>query len=146
MTSALRLRLRHAATALAVATCGFAAQAATSDADSARADVVGQLPLRTACPSVDDAALADDLVAAWSAAGKPSSVVVTFKVQGHHVYDVAPGTDSPRTFHAIRHVVHQLACDGGDDQAHGVRFVIRFVDGERDMPAMAIRDDDAPGR
>jgi len=138
--------LRHAVTALAAATCCLAAQAAPSDADTARVDIVGQLPLRTACPSVDDAALADDLAAAWSAAGKPSTVAVTFKVQRHHVYDVVPGTDSPGTFHAIRHVVHQLACDGGDDQPHDVRFVIRFVDGEHDAPVVAIGDDDAPGR
>ena len=138
--------LRHAAAALAVATCGVAAHAAPLDADNARVDVVGQLPLRTACPSADDASLADDLAPAWSAAGKPSTVAVAFKVQGHHVYDVVPGTPSPGTFHAIRHVVHQLACDGGDDRAHGVRFVIRFVDGERDAPVVAIRDDDAPGR
>jgi hypothetical protein len=137
--------LRHAVTALA-AVCCLAAHAAAPDAGDARVDVVGQLPLRTACPSVDAAALADELVGAWSSADKPSTVAVAFKVQGHHVYDVAPATPSPGTFHAIRHVVHQLACDGGDDQVHGVRLVIRFVDGEGNAPAVAIRDDAASER
>ncbi len=145
MNAALRprLRLRHAIAALAAGVVGLAAQAAPADADIARVDVVGQLPLRTACPSVDEAALADDLAAAWSDARTPSSVAVTFKVQRDHVYDVVPGTDSPRTFHAIRHVVHQMDCDGGDDQPHAVRFVIRFVDGQRDGRVVAIRDDAA---
>jgi hypothetical protein len=143
MNAALRpaFRARHAVVALALATVGLAAEAAPPDADTARVDVVGQLPLRMACPSVDEAALADDLAIAWSDAPKPSAVAVTFKVQHHHVYDVAPGTDSPRAFHAIRHVVHQMACDGGDDQPHPVSFVIRFVDGRRDAPVAPIRDD-----
>ena len=140
MNTALRL----AVTALAAATCCLAVQAAPSNADTS-VDVVGQLPLRAACPSVDAAALSDDLAEAWSSAGKPSAVAVTFRVRNHHVYDVLPRTDSPRTYHQIRHVVHQLACDGGDDQPHAVRLVIRFVDAERDAPVVAMSDD-AAGR
>ena len=76
------------------------------------------------------------------------TVAVTFKVQRHHVYDVAPATDSARTFHQIRHVVHGLACDGGDDQEHAVRFVVRFVDGPDSRVATVsdVASDDPSGR
>ena len=104
------------------------AQAASTEADVARVDVVGQLPLRDACPSVDPRDLADQLAPTWAGAAKPSSVEVTFKLQRHHVYDVQPLTGSPRTFHQIRHAVHGLRCDAGDDQPHAVRFVVRYVD------------------
>ena len=138
--------LRQVASALAAATCCFAVQAATPDIDTARVDVVGQMTLHAACPSVDDATLADELTAAWDAADKPSTVAVTFKVHARHVYDVVPRTESTRAFHAIRHVVHQLACDSGDDQPHGVRFVIRFVDGAHGAPVMAVLDEAATRR
>jgi hypothetical protein len=116
-----------AATALLLATAA-GAHAASTEPDPARVNVVGQLPLRDACPSVDPRDLADQLAPAWDAAAKPSTVEVSFRVQRHHVYDVAPATDSPRVFHQIRHAVHGLRCDGGDDQAHSVRLVVRFVD------------------
>ena len=106
-----------------------AALGAHAASPATQVDVVGQLPLNEACPAVDAADLANALVPAWQDAAKPSAVAVTFKVQRHHVYDVAPATESARTFHQIRRVVHGLACDGGDDQAHAVRFVVRFVDG-----------------
>jgi hypothetical protein len=122
----LVLKTLAAAGALFAAIQG--AHAATPAQNAAQVDVVGQLPLRQACPAVDTADLADALAPAWDDAAKPSAVAVTFKVQRHHVYDVTPATDSARTFHRIRHVVHGLACDGGDDQAHAVRFVVRFVD------------------
>jgi hypothetical protein len=125
------------------------AHAATSAQDAAQVDVVGQLPLRQACPAVDAADLADALAPAWDDAAKPSAVAVTFKVQRHHVYDVAPATSSARTFHQIRHVVHGLSCDGGDDQAHAVRFVVRFVDGPDASHVATISDlrvDDPSGR
>jgi len=112
------------------AACLLAAQgapAASSEADAARVDVVGQLPLRDACPTVDTHELADQLAPTWEAAAAPSTVEVNFKLQRHHVYDVRPATDSPRVFHQIRHAVHGLACDGGDDQPHSVRFLVRFV-------------------
>jgi hypothetical protein len=137
------LLLRQAASALAAATCCFAVQAeAVADA---RVDVLGQMPLHAACPSVDEAALADELTAAWFAADKPSTVTVTFKVQGQHVFDVLPHTNSTRAFHAIRHAVHQLACEGGDDQPHAVGFVIRFVAGGRGE-TIVVRLDDAATR
>lgn len=104
------------------------AQAASTDADAARVDVVGQLPLRDACPDVDFLDLADQLAGTWDDAAKPSTVEVAFKVQRHHVYEVQPATSSPRTWHRIRHAVHGLPCDGGDDQPHAVRFVVRYVD------------------
>ncbi len=132
-----------AASALLAAVHG--AHAATPTQDAAQVDVVGQLPLRQACPTVDTADLADALIPAWNDADKPSTVAVTFKVQRHHVYDVAPATDSVRTFHQIRRAVHGLACDGGDDQAHAVRFIVRFVDGA-DASRMAMISDDPSGR
>ena len=125
-----------AATALLLA----AAQAAfAGDADVSRVEVVGQMPLRNACASVD-ADLAEALLGAWDDADKPSTVAVTFKVQGHAVYDVVPQSDSARTFHQIRRAVHGLRCDGGDAVAHDVRFTVRFVDGARESRVTAIAD------
>ena len=123
-----------AATALLLA----AAQAAFAG-DPARVEVVGQLPLREACASVD-ADLAEALLGAWDDAAKPSTVAVTFKVQGHAVYDVVPQSDSARTFHQIRRAVHGLRCDGGDAVAHNVRFTVRFVDGAQESRVAAIAD------
>ena len=114
------------------------AHAASNEPDAARVDVVGQLPLRDACPGVDTRDLADQLVPAWESAPKPSTVEVSFRVQRQHVYDVAPATDSPRVFHQIRHAVHGLRCDAGDDQAHAVRLVVRFVDGSDAGQAVAV--------
>ena len=129
-----------AATALLLA----AAQAAfAGDADVSRVEVVGQMPLRDACASVD-ADLAEALLGAWDDAAKPSTVAVTFKVQGHAVYDVVPQSDSPRTFHQIRRAVHGLRCDGGSDGVHSVRFVVRFVDGGGDRRVALVRDDALP--
>ena len=124
------------------------AHAASPAQDATQVDVVGQLPLRQACPAVDAADLADALVPAWQDAARPSAVAVTFKVQRHHVYDVAPATASARTFHQIRHVVHGLSCDGGDEQAHVVRFVVRFVDGPDSRVATIgdVESDDPSGR
>ena len=116
---------------------GVCAQADTLEPDVAHVNVVGQMGLHQACPDVDANELADELSTAWDDADKPSAIAVTFKVQRHHVFDVAPETDSLRTSHRIRHAVHGLSCDGGDDQAHGVRFVVRFVDGDRDAPRVA---------
>ena len=104
------------------------AQAASTEADVARVHVVGQLPLRDACPSVDTRDLADQLAPTWDDAAKPSTVEVSFKVQRQHVYDVRPATDSPRVLHRIRRAVAGLSCDGGDDQAHAVHLVVRYVD------------------
>jgi hypothetical protein len=116
------------------------AHAATPAQEAAKVNVVGQLPLRQACPTVDAADLADALAPAWADAEKPSTIAVTFKVQRQHVYDVAPATESPRTFHQIRHVVHGLDCDGGDDQAHAVRFIVVFVDGASGSHVATIGD------
>jgi len=117
-----------------------ATQAAfADDADVSRVEVVGQMPLRDACASADTD-LPDALLGAWDDAARPSSVVVTFKVQGHAVYDVVPQSDSPRTFHQIRRAVHGLRCDGGDAGAHNVRFVVRFVDGAHESRVAAIDD------
>ena len=133
--------LRHpwkalAATALLLA----AAQAAfAGDAGVSRVEVVGQMPLRDACSAVD-ADLPDALLGAWDDAAKPSAVAVTFKVQGHAVYDVVPQSDSPRTFHQIRRAVHGLRCDGGDAGVHTVRFTLRFVDGAQASRVAAIDD------
>jgi hypothetical protein len=125
------------------------ARAGAPDPDVARVNVVGQLPLRAACQSVD-ADLASALIGAWDAADKPSTVAVTFKVQRHHVYDVAPEADSAAQFHQIRRAVHGLRCDGGDDAAHNVRFVVRFVDTGHDSRVAMIDDaaivDDPAGR
>jgi hypothetical protein len=115
-------------------------QAASTEADVARVDVVGQLSLRDACPAVDVRDLADELAPTWDEAAKPSMVEVNFKLQRHHVYDVQPATDSPRMFHQIRHAVHGLACDGGDDQAHAVRFVVRFVGRDSRPAAIDVAD------
>jgi hypothetical protein len=68
---------------------------------------------------------------------------VDFKLQRHHVYDVRPATDSPRLYHQIRHAVHGLSCDGGDDQAHAVRFMVRFVDNDSRLAPLAVADADA---
>jgi len=132
------LSIALAAAGLLLAAHG--AQAASTEADVARVDVVGQLPLRDACPTVDTHELADQLAPTWDAASAPSAVEVDFKLQRHHVYDVQPATDSPRVFHQIRHAVHGLACDGGDDQPHAVRFVVRFVDHDARVAATSLAD------
>jgi hypothetical protein len=131
MNKPLRARLAWPAVAATTLLLSAApgAHAASNEADPARVHVVGQLSLRDACPGVDPGDLADQLVPAWDAAAKPSTVEVSFRVQRQHVYDVAPATDSPRLFHQIRHALHGLRCDGGDDQAHSVRLLVRFVDG-----------------
>ena len=122
------------------------AQAASNE-DVAHVHVVGHMPLSVACPTVDTRDLADQLVAAWDAAAKPSSVAVDFKLQRQQVYDVQPVTDSPRVYHQIRHAVHGLRCDGGDDRIHAVRFVVLFVDGDDGARVATITAaDDAPGR
>ena len=120
------------------------AHAAPSAQGAAQVNVVGQLPLRQACPTLDVADLADSLVPAWEDADKPSAIAVTFKVQRQHVYDVAPATGSARTYHQIRHVVHGLVCNGGDDQAHAVRFVVRF-EARADASRVAIVSDAVGG-
>ena len=108
------------------------AQAASTDADVASVHVVGQLPLRDACRDVDTRDLADELATTWDDAAKPSTVEVDFKLKRRHVYDVQPATTSPRLWHAIRRVVYALHCDGGDDQPHAVRFLLRYVEHEAD--------------
>jgi hypothetical protein len=130
---------------VALATAGLLlaaqlAQAASPESDIARVDVVGQLPLRDACPTVDPRELADQLAPTWDDAAKPSSVEVTFKLQRHHVYDVQPATGSPRMAHQIRRAVHGLRCGGGDDQPHAVRFVLRYVDAGTRSATMALAD------
>jgi hypothetical protein len=115
------------------------ARAAAPDPEVARVNITGQLPLREACQSVD-ADLAGALTSTWDDARKPSAVAVTFKVQRHHVYDVAPQADSPAEFHQIRRAVHGLRCDGGDDAVHNVRFVVRFVDVGHDSRVAMISD------
>jgi len=135
-----------AAGAMIVAVQG--ARAGAPEPEAARMNVVDPLPLRTACAGVDGD-LAGALTRTWDDADKPSAVAVTFRVQHHHVFDVAPESDSPATFHQIRRAVHGLRCDGGDDAAHTVRFVIRFVDREHESHVAAISDvpvDDLPGR
>ena len=126
-----------AAVLLAVA---HAASAATANAGVARVDIVGQMPLREACPAAD-ADLAGALIGAWDDADKPSAIAVTFKVQRHAVYDVAPQSGSARAFHQIRRAVHGLRCDGGNDAVHTVRFVVRFVDGAGNGGVALVGDD-----
>ena len=128
------------AAAAALFAVAHVASAAPAEADAARVDVVGQLPLREACPSAD-VDVADALVGAWDDADKPSAVAVTFKVQRHAVYDVAPQSASARAFHQIRRAVHGLRCDGGNDEVHTVRFVVRFVDGNGDKRVALVTDD-----
>lgn len=138
-----------AVAAMAALVHGICAHAGTRDDDVARVDVVGALPLHEACPDADDATLADELATAWQDAPRNAAIAVSFRVQGHHLVDVQPQTTSLRTFHQIRHVVHGLRCDGGDDQAHSVRFVLRFVDEPGDGPRVATidaTDDDDGGR
>jgi hypothetical protein len=136
-----------AVVAMAAAVHGVCAHAGTRDADRADVEVVGQLPLRTACPAVDTASLADDLAPAWDDAPHPSTVAVHFRVQGDHVYDVVPDTASPRTWHQLRHVVHGLPCDAGDDRPHSVRLLVRFVDGDSDSRLARVEVvDDPDGR
>jgi hypothetical protein len=132
----------------AAAVHGVCAHAGTRGADVARVDVVGQLPLSAACPDVDTADLADELAPAWRDAARPSAVAVRFTVQGGHVYDVVPDTASPRTFHQIRRAVHGLSCDAGDDEAHAVRLLVRFVDDDAAGSRVAgvVVADDPDGR
>lgn len=119
------------------------AQAASTGEDDAREHIAGQMPLRDACPGVDTRDLADELAPTWDDAAKPSTVEVNFKLQRRHVYDVQPATTSPRTWHAIRHAVYGLNCDGGDDQPHAVRFVVRYVDEDNRVARIMSAD---PGR
>ena len=135
LTRALPIALAAAGLTLAA----HGAQAAPND-DVAHVHVVGRLPLRDACPAVDTRDLADELVDAWEAAPKPSSVEVDFKLQRHHVYDVQPVTASRRAYHQIRHAVHGLRCDGGDDQPHAVRFVVRYVDDGTRLATTTVAD------
>jgi hypothetical protein len=137
-----RWKVLVAAAAMLMAVTG--ARAGGAEPDVARVNVTGQLPLSQACESVD-ADLDSALTSAWDTADKPSAVGVTFKVRRHHVYDVAPQTDSAATFHQIRRAVSGLSCDGGDDAAHNVRFVVRFVDVGHDS-RVAMVDDDPDGR
>jgi hypothetical protein len=131
-----------------LAACGLllaahGAQAASTEADAARVPVAGQLPLPEACPSVDTRELADELAPTWDDAAKPSTVEVNFKLRRQHVYDVRPATASPRLYHQIRHAVYDLRCDGGDDQVHAVRFVVRYVDNDAHPASGAVADTDA---
>ena len=103
------------------------AQAASTQAD-AHVDVVGQLSLADACPAVDVRELADQLAPSWDDAVKPALVEVDFKLRRQHVYDVQPAATAQPTWHQIRRAVHGLPCDGGDDQVHAVRLVVRYVD------------------
>ena len=128
---------------------GVCARADTRDDDPARVDVTGPLPLHQACPDVDDADLADALSTAWDDADKPSAVAVSFRLLHRHVFDVAPETASPRTYHQIRRALHGLDCDGRDGQVHTVRLVVRFVDGARGARVASITQvsiDAAPQR
>jgi len=120
---------------------GVCAHADTSDDATPHGSIVGQLPLHQACPDLDDDELADELSTAWQDADKPSAVAVSFMLQRHHVFDVVPQTGSPRTYHQIRRAVHALSCDGGDGDAHAVRFVVRFVDGDRGAARVAMISD-----
>ena len=119
-----------AATLFVVAHGAFAAEP-----PSTRTDVGGQMSLRDACP-MGDVDLAEDLADAWDDAVKPSSVAVTFEVQHRSVYRVKPQTDSPRVLQQIRRAVHGLRCNGGDDAAHTVHFVVRFVPRAQDARAV----------
>ena len=110
--------------------------ASAAEPSATRVDVLGQMPLRDACPS-GDADLARALTRAWDDAVKPSTVAVSFELHRHSVYGVVPQTDSARAFHEIRRAVHALRCDGGDAAVHTVRFVVRFVDGTPD-PQIAL--------
>jgi hypothetical protein len=132
------------AAAAVLLAAAHAASAAPAEAEAARVDVVAQMPLRDACPAAD-ADLADALIGAWDDAAKPSAVAVTFKVQRHAVYEVAPQSGSARAVHQIRRAVHGLRCDGGNDEVHTVRFVVHFVDGEGDG-RIALVVDDPSGR
>jgi len=139
--SAPTLAWKTLAAAGALLAAVHGAHAAPPTQDAAQVDVVGQLSLRQACPAVDTADLADALAPAWQSADKPSTVAVAFKVQRHHVYDVVPATPSARVYHQIRHVVHGLDCDGGDDQAHAVHFIVSFIDAANASRVAMISDD-----
>jgi hypothetical protein len=144
------LKAIMAIAAMFAAVHGACARADTrAVADVARVDVVDPLPLREACPDLDEAEFADRLASVWEDAAKPSTVAVTFRVRGHHVYDAAPESNSPRTFHAIRRAVHGMRCGGDDDQAHAVSFYVRFVDRDDGSRVASISEaavDDMPGR
>jgi hypothetical protein len=128
MTTARLTPRPWTALAAVAATLLLAAHGASAaEPASMQVDIAGQMSLRDACPS-GDADLAEALAGAWEDAVKPSTVAVTFEVRRHSVYGVAPQTDSARAFHQIRRAVQGLRCDGGDDAAHTVRFVVRFVD------------------
>ena len=121
-----------AVAAMAALAHGTCARAATPD-DVSRVDVVGTMALHDAC-DVDNQALADELATAWRDAPSNSDIKVDFKVQGPHVFDVSPHTPSRRTYHQIRRVVHGMRCNGGDEQAHAVHFVVRFIDKPESSP------------
>ena len=120
--------------AMAALAHGTCANAGTPDDEVSHVEVVGALHLHDAC-DVDDRDLADQLAVAWKDAPSNSDITVDFKVQGPHVYDVKPHTHAWRTYHQIRNVVHGMRCNGGDEQAHAVRFVVRFIDKPEDGPS-----------
>jgi len=113
--------------AMAALVHGTCARAGTPDDEVSHVDVLGTLALHDAC-DVDDQALADEFATAWRDAPRNSDITVDFKVQGPHVFDVLPHTHAWNTYHQIRRVVHGMRCNSGDEQAHSVRFVVRFID------------------
>jgi hypothetical protein len=128
------LRALAALVAAAAALHGVCAHAGVTDDDDDRDSpvqvrVVGRhLPLRTACPDVDQE-LPDELVQAWHDYGAPTTVPVEFKLRDGRVFDVQSATESPRLAHQLRRALQSLNCDGAnDDETHTVDLVVRFVD------------------
>lgn len=129
-----------AVAAMAVLLHGVHAYAGTEESEIVRIPVIGQMPLHTACPDMADDDLVRALGPAWEVADRPSTVAVSFKVQGNHVFDVFPATHSARVYHQIRRVVRNLSCEVDDDRPHTVRFVVTFVDGAPDSRVATIVD------
>jgi hypothetical protein len=94
---------------------------------SSSVEVVGRLPLREACPAVDDD-LPDALARAWDEVAIPGTVQVEFGLVGRRIVAVTPLQGPQRYFRYVRRAVRALACDSGVAEPRIVRFDIRFVD------------------
>jgi hypothetical protein len=104
---------------------GDAAAAGTSPTPAV--EVVGRIPIRQACPAVDDE-LPDALAKAWDEVAIPGTVQVEFGLVGRRIVDVTPLQGPKRYFRYVRRAVGALECDSGVTAPRIVRVDIRFVD------------------
>jgi hypothetical protein len=116
-----------AALSLAIASPLLRAEPASTETRLATVTTTARLPVRLACPDVDQE-LPDELVQAWNEVGLPGVVRVEFKLQGRRIVEVNPLTGPQRYFRHVRKAVRSLDCRAPDGAPHVVQMNIRFVD------------------